>query len=41
MDIDEDVNEELEAKMGNRHSISESSASGSFRRKSKMGNLKH
>ena len=40
MDIDEDVNEELEAKMGNRQSISESSASGSFRKKNRMGNLK-
>ena len=37
-DIDEDVNEELESKMGNRQSISESSGSGAFRKKNKMNN---
>jgi len=41
MDVDEDVNEELESKMGNRQSISESSGSGAFRKKNKMENLKH
>tara|TARA_B110000285_G_C14939913_1_gene521502 strand:- start:193 stop:747 length:555 start_codon:yes stop_codon:yes gene_type:complete len=40
-DVDEDVNEELESKMGNRQSISESSGSGAFRKKGKMEGLKH